>query len=382
MALTLADIIRAVRDRSPLFVREWVPDAALARYLTGYQRELVAVALQYDRNYLAQQMSVVFDIAAENAVGTAGAGTTGGLPADVTDGSVSVVQSPVGTGAEIDTGPDASVFVAESVVTAATATTLSDAAKSWTVDEHATRTVVIRTGTGQGQVRTIASNTATQLTVSQAWAVTPDTTSTYEVVVPEIEATQTLGVVAASPFTVQRTGYLVRTSAQGVPYLDVANPVVASYDVGIELPPTYHLIGGTVRFEGQAGEEPLAMVDYKRRLYPGSLYAAYVQGQTLYLCGDGDDWRGAVSLDLRFVPVPPALTRLTDYFLVPDTAYQALVDAGAWHAAIRVGGLPGVPKVDAGVFREAKQVSEEVWGRAVSAQKRTAKSFIKPWGAQ
>ena len=60
-----------------------------------------------------------------------------------------------------------------------TTTTLNDTAKSWTVNQWANAQVRITSGLGAGQVRTIASNTATALTVSVAWTTTPDTTSVY-----------------------------------------------------------------------------------------------------------------------------------------------------------------------------------------------------------
>lgn len=64
--------------------------------------------------------------------------------------------------------------------TAATSTTISDSLQAWTVNQFAGLYVRVTAGTGAGQVRLIASNTATQLTVA-AWAVTPDTTSQYAV---------------------------------------------------------------------------------------------------------------------------------------------------------------------------------------------------------
>lgn len=65
--------------------------------------------------------------------------------------------------------------------TSATATTLVDTTKTWTVNQWANGVVTITGGTGSGQIRTISSNTATALTVSVAWAVTPDATSTYSI---------------------------------------------------------------------------------------------------------------------------------------------------------------------------------------------------------
>jgi len=62
--------------------------------------------------------------------------------------------------------------------TSATATTLVNTSKSWTTNQWSNYQVRITGGTGLGQIRSIASNTATTLTVS-TWTTTPDATSTY-----------------------------------------------------------------------------------------------------------------------------------------------------------------------------------------------------------
>ena len=64
-----------------------------------------------------------------------------------------------------------------------TSTTLNDTGKSWTVNAFAGKVAVLDGGLAGavGQIRKIASNTATELTVDPAWDVTPDDTSTYRV---------------------------------------------------------------------------------------------------------------------------------------------------------------------------------------------------------
>jgi len=73
------------------------------------------------------------------------------------------------------------VAYATGTATAGAATTLTNAAKTWTVNQWANYQVRITAGTGAGQVRTIASNTATALTVSAVWGTSPDATSVYAV---------------------------------------------------------------------------------------------------------------------------------------------------------------------------------------------------------
>ena len=64
-------------------------------------------------------------------------------------------------------------------VTSATGNTLTNSTKTWTTNQWANYQIRITAGTGIGQVRTISSNTGTQITVSSNWPVVPDTSSTY-----------------------------------------------------------------------------------------------------------------------------------------------------------------------------------------------------------
>lgn len=65
--------------------------------------------------------------------------------------------------------------------TAATDTTLSDSTKAWTTNQFVDADVTIIAGTGAGQIGSIISNTATQLTLAAAWTTTPDATSVYSI---------------------------------------------------------------------------------------------------------------------------------------------------------------------------------------------------------
>lgn len=62
-----------------------------------------------------------------------------------------------------------------------TSTTLNNTGKAWTVNQFANFQVRITAGLGAGQVRQIVSNTATAITVSVAWTITPDATSQYAI---------------------------------------------------------------------------------------------------------------------------------------------------------------------------------------------------------
>jgi hypothetical protein len=85
------------------------------------------------------------------------------------------------------TAPDATSrflilgFDAGTATAAGTSTTLTDSTKAWTTNRWANYVVRILHGTGIGQTRVIASNTATALTVQNAWTTTPDTTSVFAI---------------------------------------------------------------------------------------------------------------------------------------------------------------------------------------------------------
>jgi hypothetical protein len=70
---------------------------------------------------------------------------------------------------------------ATGTATAGASTTLTQGTKNWATNQWANYQVRIVSGTGAGQIRTIASNTATVLTVSAAWTITPDTSSVYSI---------------------------------------------------------------------------------------------------------------------------------------------------------------------------------------------------------
>jgi len=108
-------------------------------------------------------------------------GTGAGQMVTITSNTSTTLTFPA-----ITTAPDAtSVFqivaqknYAIGVATAATGTTLTNSAESWTSNQWTNYQVRILAGTGMGQTRIISSNTGTQLTVP-AWTTTPDTTSVY-----------------------------------------------------------------------------------------------------------------------------------------------------------------------------------------------------------
>jgi hypothetical protein len=77
-------------------------------------------------------------------------------------------------------GSDYKAF-ATGTATAGGASTLTNSAKTWATNQWANSQIRIVSGTGAGQIRTIASNTGTVVTTSAAWTTAPDATSVYSI---------------------------------------------------------------------------------------------------------------------------------------------------------------------------------------------------------
>lgn len=95
--------------------------------------------------------------------------------------SVAGMPTAWGTDAKLISTIGAVSAVATGTATSASTTTLVNSAKAWGTNMWANYQVRITAGTGIGQIRPIASNTGTTLTVASAWTVTPDATSVYSI---------------------------------------------------------------------------------------------------------------------------------------------------------------------------------------------------------
>jgi RHS repeat-associated protein len=80
--------------------------------------------------------------------------------------------------------PAVNIQVAGTSTSGNTATTLNDTSQAWTPNQWAGLEVKIVAGTGAGQVRTIATNAASSLSITAAWAITPDAGSRYVIDTP------------------------------------------------------------------------------------------------------------------------------------------------------------------------------------------------------
>lgn len=106
-------------------------------------------------------------------------------------------------------------LVAARAVASATGTTLTAASTAWTLNKWASSQVRIVTGLGAGQVRTIASNTGTVLTVSAAWTTNPDATSQF-VIEPNEDYLFVLGNAAVTMYRYSISGNAFTTISPGV----------------------------------------------------------------------------------------------------------------------------------------------------------------------
>jgi hypothetical protein len=169
-------------------------------------------------------------------------------------------------------------------------------------------------GTGYGQPpRTIASNTANQLTWNDAWS----SRSRLD----EHLQDRKRGAVGRrdrrrchrGALVSARTGFLVRLNANGVPYIDYTKPLTVSVEKGVPLPQFHSILGGNVRFtDTNNSVAPLRLQSYTDRFAPNGWPAAYVFNQTLFLCGGAADWQDVDGIELHYVPIPPAFVARTD----------------------------------------------------------------------
>lgn len=386
MSTTVQSAIDMVRSVHPAFSRFMVPDKALADYFTREQQRLMTLALMRDRSYLAQSMPILFDLANADldAPGTAGSGTTGGVPAESDGaGGFRAVQATTGSALTVTEG---TIFVSDNAVVSATATTLVAFGVAWTVNAWIGYDVIIVAGTGAGtSPRTIVSNTATAPTVASAWEVTPDATSVFRIVLGTSTVNTSVAVVTDLPSLVTSRGYLVKLDAHGTPYLDVTAPLVAHVARGIPLPPFHTIVasGCTVRYSGELAQSdyagvPLNIVAEVSRYTGRQRPAAYLRGQSLFLCGNRTDWQDVESIELTYVPVPPAFTARTDYFLLPDTAIPTIAARGAVFAASRIAGLPGVPQAPSDLLLKEASEAEATYLQSISLTKRARQGRVRP----
>lgn len=376
MSILLSDVITAARDRHAAFHRSKVTHAVLARWCSEYVNHLIVRCATRDTRYMQQSASIVLALSDANTASGAGAGSGGGLPGEIeADGDVQLTTSTTGSLVQIGTSAEdgATIIVAERVVTSATASTVTSTGAGRTVNEDMGRLVYVTLGTGHGQFRQIASNTSDTWTLENDWTTPPDSTSLVVILEPSYFVDGDLGTATAVPSVDTQTGYLVKTDAAGLPYIDYTTPLVASVDHGVTLPAMHALTGGTVRYAETAADHPLRIVGYEDR-FRVAAPAVYRAGETVFLCGQETDWQDVESLELHYIPVAPQLTALTDVLLVPDAAKGCIVAQAAAFMALR---LAGEAPVDAAAFAMLGDRAEAAYVASVGLNSRAKAMRIR-----
>ena len=387
MTLLLGEVVDAVRDRSPDFHPARLPAGLLARFYTSYQRELLSLAQERYPELVTAQVSIVFPPLGSTGVqnlDSIGAGTAGGLPAQLNeDGSVGAVTQLVGALVQLPVN-GAPVLTGPFVVTSATQTTVTvGGSPGWTTNQWQGQAVAIVAGTNVGDLHIVQSNTSNAITIEAiGWDTVPNTSSIVTVVRLTPVVDDTSGTVIGFPMTGTRTSYLVRLDANGNAFLDVTQPLTGQFDLGVPLPPYKSIIGQpTIYFNDSTAATPnvmpLTIVDYKERMRAWGVYAAYCMNNALYFIGFQSDWQTVQSVDIRYVPIPPAFTALTDAFVLPDDSYQALVARGAQFAAERLVGQPDAASIDLGYYSAQADRSEQIWLDQIGNMSRVKTQYIE-----
>lgn len=353
MAFTVGEIIEALRLRHPAYRREVVSNRALVQALGRIQRRLAQQGTRRYAGLLRGVVPIVLDLDPQNLPGTVGADTSGGLPgAEDTSGNLTLSSGTAGSLATYD-WDNATVVVDDFVPTSATTTVigLTGAGRTINADVGLALMIVDGPGSGPDAVRVITANTATTWTVGDAFTTAPTvgTSVCRIVVVPSIEADSASGgAVVQIPSVETTVGYLVRLDANGNPYLDLTQPIVARLRSGIPLPPhdrlsQLEIIPDMRNTSDQLGPFPwgpqavTVPIFHQNRRETGGR-CAWVQGDQMYLGGPQNVWTNVTSLALTYVPIPPLFDGedrdvLDAYFLLPDTAYDVVIAHAAEVAA-------------------------------------------------
>lgn len=359
MGTTLGQIITAARNKHAAFHKKHVPDVLLASHLSDVQRQLITAGSELDSSKVAVNCNIVFATSGANAPGVVGAATAGGLPGELNGAVIQMPDGDSGPTIELDLD-DAVILAADRAALSATLTTVTViGAPGWAVNAFANKVALVSEGFGKGQVRKILSNTANQLTISsgadgEQWVQTPDTTSVIRVVDFLLVADEKVSATTRLPPNRPVQGYLIQLDANGQPFINLAAPLSASIDNGIPLPPHERVIGGSVRLTMTSGLDPLTSVltikTYAERYHWGPSYTCWLEGGRLFLSGTMADWTNALSIDLRIIPIPDDLVRLTDFFLLPDLAGPVLIAEAADFMAMRCSSMEDVPPIDVKYF--------------------------------
>jgi hypothetical protein len=381
MALTLATVLTAARDKDSALTRTRAPDAVLARDLTGYQRRLISQAADLDSNFVAQQCSIIFAASTANVPTALAAGSQGGGPADASQPArIALTYQDSGPAIEVDV--NSNPLIADALVTSATTIAVTVSGANWQVNRFVNQWLWCVAGPAAGQLRQILSNTIDTLVIStgtdlRQFAVVPGPTDLIRVVAANVDAAGGSTVLTEITPTQSKYGFLVSLDANGRPYINPTIPLVATFDRGIFVPPYERIIGGTVRLNSGLVQDDITIRPYRMRYQWGPSYTVWIESGQVFLAGAASDWRDVASIDLRYVPIPPAFQALTDYFLLDDDCYDVMSYRAAYVAGQRVKKLADVGSIDVMYLKEEWQAAEQNFLSSVGAHNRAFPTFVK-----
>lgn len=387
MATTVGQIITAARLRHAAFHKVRVPDVLVTAYLSDAQRMLMTKGSNVDATRMAVNCNIAFATQGGiNTPGVVGAGTQGGLPGTLIGGVIQMPDGDAGPAIEINVD-DSPILAADRATSVATSSTWTPVgAPGWTVNAFVGKIAFVTQGLGKGQRRRIVSNTAGQLTIStgvdgQQWQTIPDATTVIRVIDLRLVVDENVSFVTELPPTGSRSGYLIKLDVNGVPYIDVANPITVRIDNGIPLPPYERVVGGSVRLNSTGGLDPLVadltIRTYRMRQFWGPSYTCWLEAEKLFLAGTLQDWANAVSIDLRIVPIPGDFVLLTDPMLLPDAAKPVMVASAAAFMAQRCASLPDSPAVDVDWFTGELEKAEDHFEDVIGATSRGQPTYVR-----
>jgi hypothetical protein len=116
---------------------------------------------------------------------------------------------------------------------------------------------------------------------------------------------------------------------------DTALPL-ATFGDGIALPARHTDKGCEAQLGGTDQKVEVPIVPWRNRIRPGTGPSVYILEDTLYLFGSNEDWTWADQITFWYIPLPTALTAVTDTILLfPDRARQVFAGKAAQIMAAR-----------------------------------------------
>lgn len=335
--MNVGTVLKMAREKVPFYQASWCPVGLQRQMLSDLQRSLYRQALNLDAYYRYQVAHILVAPSAANDVGRKGAGTGQFGIAD------QAVNLEGGTGlAQGFDFASATMVISRRPVVGATLQSVTVAGTAWTTNQWQGRILRVEAGAGAPQIREVLSNTADTLVISTgdtdfatALDVSAETPSLIAVYDAPLTALADVGVMLTYPTTEQRIGFITKLDATGTPYLDLTEPVYATVNVPISLPPVQDILQARVHGTQPGYTAPIRIVGAGYLDVPTNSIALVRQGDRLIPIGPAEYWAQVRSIEIRYQPVLPDLARDADLLFLGGMALNALQDGLAKEIALR-----------------------------------------------